>query len=106
MKKRKRVTNKMVWVNKNRLIWPLAGLVILLAGVQLCLSYRCAGSGDQLAQLEVASERIGRENMILREENNQLGSLVSIKKQALEMGFVGAQEIVYLSAPAPVAMGL
>ena len=78
--------------------------ILLLALVQIYVSYRLATAGKQVAGLENEALKIRDENQELQEEISYLGSLAVVSEKAHQLGFKTTQEVVYLTPEVPVAL--
>jgi len=90
---------------KSKLTFFVALLVLVLALVQLFISYRLATAGEIVSQLELKADQIKQKNVLLEEEISRQGSLAQISQKAQEQGFVKNSQVLYLTPEIPVAMG-
>lgn len=93
--------------NKNKrpkLIYLIVTLVLLLAGLQLVMAHCLATTGDQMRQLEDKASLIEKENQLLTEEINKMGSLNRIASEAGKLGLVKADNFLNLTPQVPVAL--
>ena len=93
--------------NKNKkpkLIFLIITLVLLLAGMQLVMAHCLATTGDQMRQLEDKASLIGKQNQLLAEEINKMGSLNQIASEAGKLGLVKANNFLNLMPQVPVAL--
>jgi cell division protein FtsL len=93
--------------NKNKkpkLIYLIVTLVLLLAGLQLVMAHCLATTGDQMRQLEDKASLIEKQNQLLSEEINKMGSLNRIATEAGKLGLVKANNFLNLTPQIPVAL--
>lgn len=93
--------------NKNKkpkLIFLIVTLVLLLAGLQLVMAHGLATTGEQMRQLEEKASLIQKENQLLTEEINKMGSLNQIASEAGKLGLVKANNFLNLMPQVPVAL--
>ncbi|MCJ7804724.1 hypothetical protein MUP35_03275 [Patescibacteria group bacterium] len=93
--------------NKNKkpkLIFLIITLVLLLAGMQLVMAHCLATTGEQMRQLEDKASLMGKQNQLIAEEINKMGSLNQIASEAGKLGLVKANDIFNLMPQVPVAL--
>jgi len=93
--------------NKNKkpkLIYLIVTLVLLLASLQLVMAHCLATTGEQMRQLEDKASLIGKQNQLLTEEINKMGSLNQIASEAGKLGLVKANNFLNLTPQVPVAL--
>ena len=93
--------------NKNKkpkLIYLIVTLVLLLASLQLVMAHCLATTGEQMRQLEDKASLIGKQNQLLTEEINKMGSLNQIASEAGKLGLVKANNFLNLMPQVPVAL--
>ena len=82
------------------------GLVVLfLALVQIFACYHLATAGKHLSELEIEATDLKAGNKLLKEEISKQGSLSLVIEKAEGLGFVSAEEVLYLTSGVPVALG-
>lgn len=89
---------------KPKLIYLIIGLILFLAGVQLVVTHCLANTGQRMRQLEKEADLLKRENSILTEEINKMGSLPRIATEASKMGLIKANNVLSLTPQVPVAL--
>ncbi len=99
MKKENKNKNK-----KPKLIYLIVALVLLLAGLQLVMAHCLATTGDQMRQLEDKASLIEKQNQLLTEEINKMGSLNRVASEAGNLGLVKANNFLNLTPQVPVAL--
>lgn len=87
-----------------KLIYLIVGLILVLAGFQLVISHGLATTGGKLRQWEEKTDLLEKENRILTEEINQMGSLARIANEAQKLGLVKSSKVLYLTPQIPVAL--
>jgi len=93
--------------NKNKkpkLIFLIVTLVMLLAGLQLVMAHCLATTGEQMRQLEDKASLMEKQNQLLIEEINKMGSLNRIATEAGKLGLVKANNFLSLTPQVPVAL--
>lgn len=88
-----------------RLTFIVASLVFTLCLVQLLISHRLAATGELVERLEVKAAEVEQENVVLKEEISQIGSLTEISQKAKQLNLVRTSSILYLTSQIPVALG-
>lgn len=88
---------------KNFLLFSLGLTVLFLALVQIFASHCLSTAGKTVGELELQAEKISRQNFILAEEIDALGSLSAVRLRAEALGFRATENLVYLTSPAPLA---
>jgi cell division protein FtsL len=89
---------------KIKLIHLIIILVLFLAGLQLIMAHCLATTGEQMRQLEEKASLIKKENQLLSEEINKMGSLNRIASEAGKLGLVKANNFLSLTPQVPVAL--
>jgi len=89
---------------RGKLIYLIVTLVLLLAGMQLVMAHCLATTGEQMRQLEDKASLIQKENQLLSEEINKMGSLNRIASEAGKLGLVKANNFLNLTPQVPVAL--
>lgn len=82
----------------------ITSLVVILALLELGISYQLATTGGKMRQLEEKAASLEQQNKILSEEINQMGSLSRINIEAKKLGLVRATSVAYLTSQIPVAL--
>lgn len=88
----------------SKLIYLIGSLVVILALVQLVISYRLATVGEKVRQWEKKATQLEQENRILAEEINQVGALSGLAMEAEKMGFARSSQVLHLIPQIPVAL--
>lgn len=83
----------------------MGGIILGLVTVQLCLTFGCTSAGQQLDELEEKTVELEQELVLIKQEVGRLGSLASIQTRAMAGGFTKTDQVVYLPANIPVALG-
>lgn len=89
---------------KSKLFYLIVTLVLLLAGLQLVMAHCLATTGEQMRQLEDKANLIEKENQLLSEEINKMGSLNRIASEAGKLGLMKAGNFLNLTPQVPVAL--
>jgi len=89
---------------KPKLVIFITSLVVVLALLELTISYQLATTGGKMRQLEEKANSLEQQNKILSEEINQMGSLSRVNNEAKNLGLVKATNVVYLTSQIPVAL--
>lgn len=89
----------------HRLTLIVASLVLTLCLIQLLISHRLAAAGELVERLEVKAAEVEQDNVVLKEEISQIGSLTEISQKAKQLGLVRTSSILYLTSQIPVALG-
>ena len=95
---------KTIKIKKPKLLILVTLVVFGLALAQLTITYGLSTTGGRMRQLEGKAETLARQNRVLTEEINQMGSLTRIAKQAQSLGLVKANQVLYLAPQVPVAL--
>jgi len=91
-------------IRKPKLLIIITTLVLILALVQLVVSYHLATLGGKLRQLETKIIQLEQENRVLAEEISSSGSLSKISLRAEELGFVRTTAVLHLTPQISVAL--
>lgn len=87
-----------------KLSLAIAGLVLILAVIQLIVAHRLATLGGVINLCENKAIQLEQENLKMTETISQMGSLSKIFLKAEELGFVRANKVVHLTPQIPVAL--
>ena len=89
---------------KPKLVILIISLVVVLALVELTISYQLATTGGKMRQWEEKAAALEQQNKIISEEINRMGSLARVSEEARNLGLVKATSVLHLTPQIPVAL--
>lgn len=89
---------------KRRTVFPIVGLVLILAVIKIFLTAALATAGFDLDQTRKEAKRMEEQKLLLKEEIASLSTLSRISREAARLEFRKSERIVSLTLEVPLAM--